>query len=254
MDADLKKRLGITILLFVIAGGAETAYLMWSRRDTSTPKKQEPTYSSNQDDYVTPRKIVPYNLESAKKELAGKPVWVKLANQIPYYRYDAASKAVNFARQAGLLPSLEKLDVKDVVLARKPVTLKPGQVAVVQKEIMMVFEKSGERGMFASSIGTNIGDDYTFTVNSAGVNDLFFFEDPHALYKHWPADVWSAVDQHQVKEGMSELQATFAVGDPDKSDSDKTGDRTVEYPNAGKPLTVTFEKGKAVKVEQGKMQ
>jgi hypothetical protein len=254
MDADLKKRLSITILAFVILGGAEVAYLMWSRRDTTTPKKQEPTYSSNQDDYVIPHKIVPYNLESAKKELAGKPVWVKLGNEIPYYRYDAAAHSVNFSRQAGLLPPLEKLDVKDVVLARKPVSVKPGQVVVVQKEIMLVFARSGEPGLFASSIGSNTGDDYTFVVGNAGVNDLFFFEDPHVLYKHWPADVWSAVDQHQVKEGMSELQATFAVGNPDKTDSEKTGDRTVEYPNAGKPLTVSFEKGKAVKVTEGKMQ
>jgi len=59
MDSDLKKRLSITILAFVILGGAEVAYLMWSRRDTTTPKKQEPAYSSNQDDYVTPHKIVP---------------------------------------------------------------------------------------------------------------------------------------------------------------------------------------------------
>lgn len=253
MDADLKKRLSITILVFVIAGGAEVAYLMWSRRDTSEPKKQE-VYSSNQDDYVTVRKIVPYNLESAKKELAGKSVWVKIGNEIPYYHYDGASHSVNFSREAGLLPPLDKLDVKDVVLARKPVSLKPGQVAVVQKEIMLVFARPGEPGLFATSIGTNTGDDYTFVVSNAGVNDLFFFEDPHGLYKHWPADVWSAVDQHQVKQGMNELQATFAVGNPDKSDSDKTGDRTVEFPNAGKPLTVTFEKGKAVKVEQGKMQ
>jgi len=254
MDADLKKRLGITILVFVIAGGAEVAYLMWSRRDTSTPKKQEPTYSSNQDDYVTTHKIVPYNLESAKKELVGKPVWVKLGNEIPYYRYDAAAHSVNFSRQAGFLPPMTKLQVKDVVLARKPVTLKEGQFTVVQKEIMLVFDLAGQQGSYASSIGANTGDDYTFVVGNAGVNDLFFFEDPHGLYKHWPADVWSAVDQHQVKEGMTELQATFAVGNPDKTDSDKTGDRTVEYPNAGKPLTVTFEKGKAVKVEQGKMQ
>jgi hypothetical protein len=252
MDSDLKKRLGITILIFVVAGGAEVAYLMWSRRDTSTPKKQEPSYSSNQDDYVTPKKIVPYNLESAKKELAGKPVWVKSGNQIPYYK--VAGKTVNFSHQAGLLPPTQKLQVKDVVLERRPVALKPGQVAVVQKDIMIEFEKPDEPGLYAASIGTNTGDDFDFTTNSATINDLFFFEDPHELYKHWPADVWSAVDQHQVKEGMSELQASFAVGARGASDSDKVGERTIEYENAGKPVTVTFEKGRAVKVTPGKMQ
>lgn len=252
MDSDLKKRLGITILIFVVAGGIEVGYLMWSRRDTSTPKKQEATYSSNQDDYVTPRKIVPYDLASAKKELAGKPVWVKSGNQIPYYKATASS--VNFSRQVGLLPPMAKLQVKDITLQRQPVALKPGEVAVVRKQIMLMFEKAGEPGLFATSIGTNTSDDYEFVANGAGVNDLFFFEDPHELYKHWPADIWSAIDQHQVKEGMSELQASFAVGGRGGSDSDKVGDRTIEYENAGKPVTVTFEKGKAVKVTQGKVQ
>src|SRR5579859_29035 len=254
MDADLKKRLSITILLFAVLGGAEAGYLMWSRRDTSAPKKNEPTYSSNQDDYVIARKIVPYDLNSAKKELDGKAVWVKVGDVIPYYRYDAAAHSVNFSHQAGLLPSMAKLQVKDVVLARRPVALKPGQISVVQKDIMLVFEKPGEPGLSAASIGTNTGDDYTFIVNNAGVNDLFFFDDPHELYKHWPTDVWSAIDQHQVKEGMSELQAGFAAGPPEASDSDKVGDRTIEFANGGKPVTVTFEKGKAVKIAQGKMQ
>src|SRR5215467_10568568 len=138
MDSDLKKRLGITVLAFVVAGGIEVGYLMWSRRDTSTPKKQEPTYSSNQDDYVTSHKIFPFNVESAKKELVGKPVWVKIGNEIPYFRYDGHN--VNFSHQAGLLPPMAKLQVKDVVLAKKPVTLKEGQFSVVQKEIMLVFD------------------------------------------------------------------------------------------------------------------
>ena len=201
MDADLKKRLGITILIFVIAGGAEVGYLMWSRRDTSTPKKQEPTYSSNQDDYVTPHKIFPYNLESARKELVGKPMWVKTGNILPYYPYDSAAHTVNFKRQVGLLPPVAKLQVKDVVLARDSSPPKVGEVTVIQKKIMAVFEKTGEPGTFATAIGANTSDDYTFTAN-----DNFFFEDPHQLYKHWPAETWSAVDQHQAKQGMSELR------------------------------------------------
>jgi hypothetical protein len=250
MDRDLKKKLGFTFLLFMVAGGIEVGYLMWSRRDTSTPVKKEPAYSANQDDYVTPHKIVPYNVESAKKELVGKPVWVKSGNQIPYYRYNQSTHSVNFSRQAGLLPPLAKLQGKDVTLQRQPVTLKEGQVSVVQKQIMLVFEKAGDQGLFAATIGTNTGDDYAFP----SINDLLFFEDPHELYKHWPADVWSAIDQHQVKEGMSELQASFAVGGNGASDSDKMGDRTVEFANAGNPVTVTFEKNKAVKVTPGKAQ
>jgi hypothetical protein len=250
MDSDLKKRLGITLAIFVILGVGEGGYLWYSRRDTGAPpKKAEPTYSSNQDDYVTPHKIFPYNVESAKKELAGKPVWVKSSSQVPYYRYDAAAHSVNFAHQTGVLPPLARLEVKDIVLARKPVSLKPGEVSVVHKEIMAVFEMAGATGQYAASIGTNTGDDYTFTAN-----DQLFFDDPHELYKHWPPDVWSAIDRHEAKEGMSELQASFALGGAGGSDSDKVGERTIEFENDGKPVTVTFEKNKAVKITPGKMQ
>ena len=250
MDSDLKKRLGITFILFAVVGAIQVGYMWYSRRDTGTPqKKAEPTYSTNQDDYVTPHRIFPYNVESAKKEMVGKPVWVKSGNQVPYYRYDAAAHTVNFKQSAGLLAPVAKLQVKDVTLQRQPVTLKPGEVAVVRKQIMAVFEQAEEPGLYAASIGTNTGDDFTFNVN-----ELLFFDDPHELYKHWPPEIWEAIDKHEGKEGMSELQAAFAFGASGSSDSDKIGDRTVEFSNAGKPVTMTFEKNKAVKVTPGKMQ
>jgi hypothetical protein len=249
MDADSKKRIQITVIVFLVIAAVRVGFMLYERRDTGTPAKKEPTYSSNQDDYVITHKIVPYNLESAKKEMVGKPAWVKSGNQVPYFPYDPATHSVNFKRQAGLLPPIAKLQIVDVVLQRQPVALKPGEVAVVRKQIMAVFEKAGTPGRYAASIGTNTGDDYTFNVN-----DVFFFDDPHELYKHWPADMWKAIDQHEAKEGMSELQASFALGAVGSSDSDKYGDRTIEFDNAGKPVTVTFEKNKAVKVTPGKMQ
>jgi len=147
MDADLKKKLQISLLVFVVIAGIRVGFIFYARRDTGAgPKKAETTYSSNMDDYVTPHKIFPYNVESAKKELVGKPVWVKAGNMLPYYAYDAAAQSVNFKKRAGLLPPLAKLQEKDVVLQREPVALKPGQVSVVQKQIMAVFEKAGEPG------------------------------------------------------------------------------------------------------------
>jgi len=249
MDADSKKRIQITVIVFLVIAAARVGFMIYERRDTGTPPKKEPTYSSNQDDYVTTHKIVPYNVESAKKEMVGKPAWVKSGNQVPYYPYDPATHSVNFKREAGLLPPVAKLQVEDVVLQRQPVALKPGEVAVVRKQIMAVFTKAGSPGHYAVSIGTNTSDDYSFNVN-----EVLFFDDPHELYKHWPADMWKAIDQHEAKEGMSELQASFALGAGGRSDSDKYGDRTIEFANAGKPVTVTFEKNKAVKVTPGKMQ
>jgi hypothetical protein len=114
---------------------------------------------------------------------------------------------------------------------------------------MAVFEKPGEQGSFATTIGSNTGDDYTFTTN-----DMFFFEDPHQLYKHWPAETWSAIDRHQAIQGMSELQAAFALGANISSGEGDYGNRTIEFVNAGKPVTVVFEKNKATSVTPGKAQ
>src|ERR1700741_3138116 len=171
MDADLKKRIQIHVVVFLGIAAIRVGFIFYAGRDTGAgPKKAETTYSSNMDDYVTPHKIFPYNVESAKKELVGKPVWVKAGNLLPYYPYDAATHSVTFKRKAGVLPPLAKLQVKDVVLQREPVALKPGQVAVIQKQIMAVFEKAEEPGSFAVSFGTNTGDDYAFSAN-----DVFFY-------------------------------------------------------------------------------
>jgi hypothetical protein len=248
MDADLKKKIQISLLVFVLIAVIRVGFIFYARRDTSGgPKKPETTYSSNMDDYVTPHKIFPYNVESAKKELVGKPLWVKTGNVLPYYPYDAAAHAVNFRKQAGLLPPVAKLQIKDVVLARDATPPKLGEVKVIQKKIMAVFEKAGEPGTFATAFGSNTGDDYTFNGN-----DVFFFEDPHELYKHWPAETWSAIDRHQAMQGMSELQAAFALGANISAGEGDYGNRTIEFANAGKPVTVVFEKNKATSVSPGK--
>ncbi len=31
---------------------------------------------------------------------------------------------------------------------------------------------------------------------------LFFYDDPHTIYDHWPKDVWAAIDARQVKPGI----------------------------------------------------
>jgi hypothetical protein len=62
--------------------------------------------------------------------------------------------------------------------------------------------------------------------------------------------VWQAVEQHQVKAGMNELQADFAIGMgvPDAGDS---SGKTVRYPNGGKPLVIVYHDGKAAEIKAG---
>jgi hypothetical protein len=241
MEADRRKRfqiiLGVLLLLVVL----RTAYLFYQRHQASKPVQKQVTYSANLDDYVLPPKIYPFDLKSARKEMVGKTVWVKAGNQLPFYPYNSASKQAELNRQAGLLPPLQKLEIKEVSSQRIPKTLAEGQVAVVQHELMAIFAEPDHPGPYAVSIGTNTGEDFNFIVN-----DLFFFADPHELYKHWPADVWSAIEQHQAKAGMNELQVSFALGTAGDFGPGDYGTRTVEYTNNGNPVKVTFEKNKAV--------
>lgn len=172
------------------------------------------------DNYVTPRKIYPYDLKSAISELAGKSVWVRPGAAHAYYRYGATG--TDFKQKAGVLPVLGRLDIKGVVVEKVVVPI--SGLKVWRHQLLAVFTARGQAGDYAVPIATESADSYAFTVN-----DQFFFEDPHQLYKHWPADVWAAVDRHEVKPGMNELQASFALGPEVTSSGGDPGWRWVRY-------------------------
>jgi hypothetical protein len=109
---------------------------------------------------------------------------------------------------------------------------------------MVLFELDGKA--YAAPIG--VEKDGEFKIYS---DDIFFIQDPRELYKHWPADVWKAIDAHQVQQGMSELQSSFALGPGVPVGSGDYGWRTLRYANDGKPLTIAFENDKAVGIKAG---
>jgi hypothetical protein len=221
-------------------------FIFYQRHQAQKPEEKKSTYSSNMDDYVIPPKIHPYDLKSAAKELVGKPVWVRAGNAVHYYPFSAATHTADLKHEKGLLPPLAKLQVKDVVLQKTPTgNLAEGQVAVVQKQVLAAFQMGGEPSTYAVPIGTNIGDDFNFTAN-----DLFFFTDPHELYKHWPPETWQAIDNHQAKEGMNEIQVSMALG-TSATGSGEYGNRTLEFTNNDHPVTVTFINNKATAVKEG---
>lgn len=191
----------------------------------------------NADYYVTPKKLYPYDLKSAR-QLTQQPVWVKVGYGYVYYPYNTARHRVDFSHEAGKLLPIEKLQIKDVIGEAAP-------QAAGERQVMAVFEKDGKA--YAFPIGSEKGGEYKFYSD-----DMLFIQDPHELYNHWPSDVWNAIDQHQVKPGMSELQADFAVGIgiPEGSGGE-AGNRTVNYPNGGNPLSVTYRDDKAVNVKPG---
>lgn len=222
--------------LAIAVAAIRTGYILYQRHADQVAQTAMPAPPLKADYYVTPKKLYPYDLESAR-QLTQQPVWVKVGYAYTYFPFNVALHHADFSHEAGQLLPIEKLQITDVVTDATPGSRD-------EKQIMAVFEKNG--GSYAFSIGSL--KDGSYQIRS---DDMLFIQDPHELYKHWPADIWDAIDKHQVQPGMSELQADFAIGlgVPDKSrDPDN---RTVNYPNGGKPLSITFRDGKAVKIEAG---
>ncbi len=80
---------------------------------------------------------------------------------------------------------------------------------------------------------------------------MLFIQDPHELYNHWPAAIWKEIDNHHVKPGMNELQATFAIGTGTPEGTGLSNPRIVEFPDDGHPLRITFTNGKATDIQPG---
>jgi len=224
------------MVVAILVSGTRLAYILYQRHESriELAKKQPPPL--NPDYYVTPKKLYPYDLKSAR-QLTQQPVWVKVGYAYTYYPYDPARRHVDFSHEAGKLLPIEKLQVKDVISSASPES--PGE-----PQVMAVFEK--DANTYAFSVGSVQGIDYKFYAD-----DMLFIQDPHELYKHWPAEVWDAIDKHQVKPGMSELQADFAVGLGIPERSGEPGNRTVNYPNGGNALSVTYHGDKAVEIKPG---
>ena len=188
----------------------------------------------NPDYYVTPEKLHAYDLKSAR-ELTQQPVWVKVGYSIAYYPY--ASHHVDFSHEAGQLLPIEKLSIKDVVTSVAP-------SAPIERQLMAVFEQDGKS--YAFSIGSE--QDSNYEIYS---DDMLFIQDPHELYKHWPADVWAAIDKHEVKPGMNELQTDFAIGLGIPEGTGDSWEKVVDYANGGKPLVIVYRDGKAAEIRPG---
>jgi hypothetical protein len=137
----------------------------------------------------------------------------------------------------GTLLPLQKLAIQDVVTDVSP-------LAPETKQVLAVFSLDDKA--YAAPIGAEKGGD--FKIYS---DDIFFIEDPRGLYKHWSADVWKKIDAHEVQAGMSELQASFAIGLGVPEGSGDYGWRTLRYADGGKPLVITYQNGEAVRIKPG---
>jgi hypothetical protein len=249
MTPELKRKIQYILALAIAVAAVRTGYILEKRHSANAPSTQQKPAPPplEADYYVTPKKLHAYDVKSAR-ELTRQPVWAKEGYRYTFYPYDSATHKVDFAHEAGLLLPLQKLEIKDVVLVPAPESareqLPGGAVLRGQKQVVGLFDHGGQH--FAVPVGNELNGDFKIYAD-----EMFFIQDPRQLYQHWPADVWDAVDKHEIKPGMNELQADFAVGMGTPEPSNEEGVKTVNYPNGGKPLRVTYREGRAVDIHGG---
>ena len=235
----------VVIAIAILLAGLRVFLIYRSRNETTAVTSNQPLLRREMqaDDYVVPSRSHAYDQESAK-ELKGKQVWAKNVKDWPYYRYHG--QRADLAKPAGSLAPLDHFQIEDVVSQTDPRANRQTGGAgphVIAKQLLAVLKPSGVGAKVATSIGTFNQDGYTIEVN-----ELFYFEDPHQLYKHWPAETWAAIDKHQLLVGMSALQAGFAVGAVDEVLSGDDKNSTVLFSSQGKPAEVTFVDGRIAKI------
>jgi len=238
MAPEMKRNIQVALAIAIAIAAIRAGWILYTRHESNKSaqiNKQEGTPPLNADYYISPKKLHAYDLKSAK-ELTKQPVWIKEGYRYTYYLHDSAGHKTDFAHEAGLLLPLQKLEIKDVVVESAP--------GSKGKQVMAVFERDGKH--YAVPVGTVQGADFKLYAD-----EMLFIEDPKILYKHWPADVWESIEKHEVKPGMSELQTDFSIGMGVPQGSEGADVKTVNYPNGGNPLTITYQNGKALTVKPG---
>jgi hypothetical protein len=230
--------LTLPMLLFA----AWRTWSIYQERHAPVAMKQGPAERKiTQDDLVHPRKLYIESLKSAKEQLKGQTVWMQAGYQLEYYPYRSGSPV--FSQKMGPLPSIQELQIVDVVEVATPAHWL-SRIPRGSKNIFLIVRKPDDKAEYAVPMGAVEGGNEEFLMD-----DLLYYDDPHKLYPHWPANIWQAIDQHQVIPGMSELQTMMSVGQVSQSGSNDYGNRTVTYIAGDRKITVTYAGDKATEVQ-----
>ena len=232
----------IPTVISLAIGGGYLLYIFHQRQNPGVVGQVDPNQSLSQDDLAVVRQFFPQYFEDLKR-LEGTRVWMLAGYSMPYFPYEKGQ--VQFTKPVGLIPADQPMDVKKIIKAPVPANV-DDRLAHGARQALAVFTMPGSTDTFVTPVGAmeGAGEKY-FT------DQLFYYDDPHTIYNHWPKDVWAAVDAHQVKPGFSELQTRMAIGMKEHPDGATEGDRTVTYEMLGKKYTITYVKNHAttIKVE-----
>ncbi len=238
MQSGAKWAIGGTLAVLIVAG-IRIGLIYRERNAPEKPVAAPVTQKIADDDLVFLKNKRQSSLADAK-ELNGTALWISAGGQMDYY--PATGKHVDYSKTVGTLLGAEKLQVKDFTeqVAPKAAT---HRVRGGDRQVLMLFTLPASDHpdkVYGVPVGYYESGQYTFYLD-----EIFFYDDPHQLYKHWGPEIWKAVDSHQVILGMSERETQLALGQVSKSVSNDYGNRLVIYANLGKPMAVTFVNNKA---------
>src|SRR5258706_6123218 len=197
MAAVTKRGIQIVLAVLLVLSAVRLAIVLYQRKPSQVVVGRSAQLGAplDPDYFVVRRKLYDHDLKSLRTDLAGHTVRVREGYRFSYYAYDPELRHVG--QEAGTLGPIERLDIEDVISAASP--------EAGQRQIMAVFSKQGKQYVFP--VGAIKGNDVQIFAD-----EILFLDDPHAMYKHWPPDVWDAISKHEVKAGMNEVQASFAIG------------------------------------------
>jgi hypothetical protein len=230
--------------LITLAIGGIYLYSVWKHRQNPgvVAQKDPGETTLSKDDLVVMRAFFPQHFEDLQR-LAGTTVWMKDGYAISYFPY--SDGRVEFSKRAGVIPATQPMEIKKTIKAAAPPKLDDG-LEHGTRQAFVVFALPGDKQLFAAPVGDINGNQESYFTDS-----LFFYDNPHTIYNYWPGDVWAAIDAHQVKPGMSEVETRMAVGQNMHPDGNTEGNRTVTYNENGKTWTVTFVKNRATEIKEG---
>jgi hypothetical protein len=230
----------IPTLITIAIGGIYLLIVWKQRQNPGVAGSQQPEQHLSADDVAVVRMEFPQHFDDLK-DLEGKSVWMKNGYSMPYYPY--VGGAVKFNKPAGLLAPDQKIDVKKAIKAAAPASVSDN-IQHGTHQAMLVFTLPGGGEEFATPVGFLDGaDEHYFS------DLLFYYDDPHTIYSNWPRDTWAAIDNHQVKPGMSELQTRMAIGMKMHPDGETEGNRTVDYDVKGKHVVVVYRNNHATSIQ-----
>jgi hypothetical protein len=229
------------VAVFVAVAGGYVAYINHRNAVDNAAPVATDNYKADPDDLVFLKNEHPMSLKD-EKDLKGRTLWMSAGGQMNYFPYNGK---VDYAHSPGVLLGAEKIQVVDAVeqvASKSPEAT--FRIPAGDRQVLLVFTKDGDSKKYAVPVGYVQKGDYTFATDQ-----IFFYEDPHKLYSHWGTEIWKAVDEHRAILGMNERQVQMALGQISDPHGEKIGDRVVIYDDQGHPKRVTFEGGKATKIE-----